>query len=256
MQENIPGVYNYCDRWCERCPFTARCAVFGMDRDLDAGASDPEDAQFAEAISSRLTGALTLLQEAAGRWGLELEEPTPEEAAACAAREASIEEALDGSPLLEACTEFADTVELLFADLEAWDSQGRELARAAALGIKTIDEGLAEIELLADCRHVLGWYQYFIGVKFRRALHGRYSHDEEDMGLQCDSNGSAKVALLAVDRSRLALTTLLRLFSNEDRILGLLGLLGRIERLGREAFPDAEHFCRPGFDEQPAIANV
>ena len=18
----IPGIYNYCDRWCERCPFT------------------------------------------------------------------------------------------------------------------------------------------------------------------------------------------------------------------------------------------
>jgi hypothetical protein len=24
----IPGVYNYCDRWCERCPFTGRCRVF------------------------------------------------------------------------------------------------------------------------------------------------------------------------------------------------------------------------------------
>jgi hypothetical protein len=22
---HIPGVYNYCDRWCERCPLTSRC---------------------------------------------------------------------------------------------------------------------------------------------------------------------------------------------------------------------------------------
>jgi len=21
----IPGIYNYCDRWCERCRFTSRC---------------------------------------------------------------------------------------------------------------------------------------------------------------------------------------------------------------------------------------
>jgi hypothetical protein len=21
----IPGICNYCDRWCERCPFTSRC---------------------------------------------------------------------------------------------------------------------------------------------------------------------------------------------------------------------------------------
>lgn len=29
----IPGIHNYCHRWCERCPFTERCAVF---RDIRA----------------------------------------------------------------------------------------------------------------------------------------------------------------------------------------------------------------------------
>ena len=24
----IVGVYNFCDRWCERCPLTSRCRVF------------------------------------------------------------------------------------------------------------------------------------------------------------------------------------------------------------------------------------
>ena len=31
MAENphlIPGIYNYCDRWCERCTFTSRCLTF------------------------------------------------------------------------------------------------------------------------------------------------------------------------------------------------------------------------------------
>ena len=23
----ISGIYNYCDRWCERCAFVERCAV-------------------------------------------------------------------------------------------------------------------------------------------------------------------------------------------------------------------------------------
>ena len=26
----IPGIYNYCDRWCQRCPFTFRCMNFAM----------------------------------------------------------------------------------------------------------------------------------------------------------------------------------------------------------------------------------
>lgn len=28
----IPGIYNYCDRWCERCPFTMRCMLYAMDQ--------------------------------------------------------------------------------------------------------------------------------------------------------------------------------------------------------------------------------
>jgi hypothetical protein len=27
---NISGIYNYCDRWCERCPFTLRCATYSV----------------------------------------------------------------------------------------------------------------------------------------------------------------------------------------------------------------------------------
>jgi len=26
----ISGIYNYCDRWCERCSFTSRCMNFAM----------------------------------------------------------------------------------------------------------------------------------------------------------------------------------------------------------------------------------
>jgi hypothetical protein len=24
---HIPSIFNYCDRWCERCPLTLRCSV-------------------------------------------------------------------------------------------------------------------------------------------------------------------------------------------------------------------------------------
>ena len=33
-QENIPGIHNWCDRWCEKCPFIARCAVGEQELDL------------------------------------------------------------------------------------------------------------------------------------------------------------------------------------------------------------------------------
>ena len=27
----ISGVYNYCDRWCERCPLSSRCLLYAQD---------------------------------------------------------------------------------------------------------------------------------------------------------------------------------------------------------------------------------
>ncbi len=43
----IAGIYNYCDRWCERCPATSRCMVFYRDNQkreshLEKG-EDPDD---------------------------------------------------------------------------------------------------------------------------------------------------------------------------------------------------------------------
>src|SRR5690606_11821977 len=42
----IDGIFNYCDRWCERCPFTARCRTFAMEQEFERAEQegrDPED---------------------------------------------------------------------------------------------------------------------------------------------------------------------------------------------------------------------
>ncbi len=30
----IPGIFNYCDRWCERCMYTHRCRVYVTEKEL------------------------------------------------------------------------------------------------------------------------------------------------------------------------------------------------------------------------------
>ena len=30
----IPGIYNYCDRWCERCALTSRCRNYAMEEEV------------------------------------------------------------------------------------------------------------------------------------------------------------------------------------------------------------------------------
>jgi hypothetical protein len=44
----IDGIYNYCDRWCERCAFTARCRLFADEQKFLAEAQRPSDDQNAD----------------------------------------------------------------------------------------------------------------------------------------------------------------------------------------------------------------
>src|SRR5688572_20747045 len=39
----ISGVYNYCDRWCERCAFTSRCMVYASEEEDDDGNPEARD---------------------------------------------------------------------------------------------------------------------------------------------------------------------------------------------------------------------
>ena len=41
----ISGIYNYCDRWCERCAFTDRCLTYASSREMERRAGDAGPAQ-------------------------------------------------------------------------------------------------------------------------------------------------------------------------------------------------------------------
>jgi hypothetical protein len=247
MNTIIPGVHNYCDRWCERCPFTERCAVFAMDKDLES--SDVGEDAFWQTLSDRFAGTLQMLNDAAAKWDIVLAEPTESEMDEFREQENSIESELDANPLLQACEEYASGVEKLFKENPIWKEQGATLAQQTALGIMTIEKGLAEIDLVDDCHRVISWYQYFIAIKFRRALHSRFTCGDEAYEQQSDMHGSARIALIAIDRSRLALTTLYKFIPGDDQLLFLLAQLERIEKMGKEIFPLAVQFRRPGFDD-------
>jgi len=95
------------------------------------------------------------------------------------------------------------------------------------------------------------WYLLFIEVKLRRAVQGavdeRQLHIED---LPRDSDGSAKITLLAIDRSLAAWARLREHFAaaHGDAILDLLVQLERLRRAAEAKFPTARKFRRPGFD--------
>ena len=89
-------------------------------------------------------------------------------------------------------------------------------------------------------------------MKFARALSGKEEDDDwfEENNFPKDSDGSAKVALIGIDRSISAWTKICEYFpEREDEILTMLSMLDKLRRVGEEEFPNARKFKRPGFDD-------
>src|ERR1700754_1565819 len=72
--KNIPGIHNYCDRWCERCYFTSRCAVYEDDKNPFPKGQEAGNKAFWDALAKNFAKAKHLLEQAAARHGVDLQE--------------------------------------------------------------------------------------------------------------------------------------------------------------------------------------
>jgi hypothetical protein len=104
---------------------------------------------------------------------------------------------------------------------------------------------------IRDAREIISWYQPLIQVKIMRALQGMAEAEETDPGgWERDADGSAKVALIGIDRSLAAWRILHeRLQQGWKDIREIMLLLERLRRKVEAVFPGARAFVRPGFDE-------
>ena len=240
----ISGIHNYCDRWCERCNFTARCAVYAAeeaDPDNDPSTRDINNAAFWQKLSSIFKETLEMISEWAEENGADLSDET---LAPIGELKEKQREETRKHPLARAAEKYA-------FDVNEWFD--KEFSRIEVISdapnqsedtIETEDEENDYVE-------VIRWYQFFIAVKMIRGLMSRIDEDDylaaEDPR---DSDGSAKVALMAIDRSISAWKLMCDLRpENADSIHGLLFQLERLRSSAEREFPNARDFIRPGFDE-------
>lgn len=70
----ISGIYNYCDRWCERCPFTSRCLTYAMEKEdfEDTTTRDLSNKEFWDKLRLILQQTIELINELAKERGIDL----------------------------------------------------------------------------------------------------------------------------------------------------------------------------------------
>jgi hypothetical protein len=190
-----------------------------------------------------------MLQQEAEKQGIELKPMQDEEWEVYKQEQRAGRAQVAKHPLIMLCKTYTAQAKKLFEQTDLLDPKEKELLQHTKLGIVNIDDAKAEALDLNDCIEIVLWYVFLIQVKFMRAL-PMMPGEKSDKHFMRESNGSAKVALIAVDRCLLAWQKLLHYLPHaEDEIILLLALLQKIRSIGELTFPKARKFKRKGLDD-------
>jgi len=226
--KRIEFISEYCDRWCERCAFTSRCSAYAVKTALGMCGDIREAIELA-------VGAPMAVGAAGARQTrtFEIEEPRPEELQRIGAEEKARDRRIEQSPISKKAMS-------LCMKAHQWFRARENTVRAGADA------------MLLEALEIAAWDSCFIGAKLARALHGRDRHasgdDWDDDPIQNDWNGSAKIALISIERSESAWQTIAQAAADvaaADLASAMGSLRGEVE----DAFPFARLFKRPGFDD-------
>lgn len=246
----IPGIHNYCDRWCERCPRTARCTVFAMaeSEKTDSQTWDAKNQAFWDQLQETFDLTLEMARDWADENDIEIDEAEYEDYLAL--RE-HVDEYTDGHPIMKAANAYRQQVHNWFGANEAIFEHLNEDIRQTWPTDRSGTDSEDALWELSDIVDVILWYHTLILAKLHRAVHQVIERDitgEDD--ITGDSDGSAKIALISMDRSLYAWNVLRKhLPDRETDIRNFLAQLEKLRHHTENMFPHARAFIRPGFDD-------
>lgn len=236
----IPGIYNYCDRWCERCILSHKCLTYAHEQEIKEECNDPEtnslsSEKFWEQIRLSFEVTLDMISEDAKRFGINLGE----------------------LPDVEETDNIENPVEVMADEycfaMGKWLEENHEELNTKSNQLLTIYNNKEPALKFSDAVEIVQWYCYFISAKIHRSffkLDSRLQQEDDDYDLISDNKGSAKIAVIAINRSIEALTVLYpEMKAQEDEILSFMSQLSRIKNQLLAIFPAVMKFKRPGFDE-------
>jgi hypothetical protein len=225
----IVGIFNYCDRWCETCAFTSRCRLFADTVQIEA-ALDPGMTALVHAppLPEELTPPLS-------SWTREMIDGM-NDASLCAVAVADVP---TPPPVPATHLAIEARADDYFTRAHAW-LHGRTYPPSDG----------------SDPCAVIGWFHLQIVVKIHRAIRS-LAAERGRQDWPPDSDGSAKVALLGIDRSHAAwLDAIARGLATDSEASAVIADLVWLGDALERVFPRARAFVRPGLDEPDQMSTL
>ncbi len=251
-QKLIPGVFNYCNRWCERCALAHRCMLRVSELEMNeiedpaeylanlTLEDDPEDENTDDTEAEDVIEFIPELDEV---------ESADDAMASFKKREEEIERLMDENAVVKESKVAGDLIDMLLNRSKSLMAKEPPLS-TDGLTWHQQQKVEGEAHRTQNLLDILGWYRYMLQVKTTRAVSGKMEFDDDfEDPIQNDSNGSAKVIMIGANHCIKAAKGLLALMpALEDELLLLLTSLQKYLKLMEAEFPNAMQFIRPGFD--------
>jgi len=243
----ISGIYNYCDRWCEKCSFASNCLLFSNESKIATFEILNDRLPEADEIMDEIFEADQEDDEQEFDWNdYSLEDEDEEENFSLEDVKEDDEENEPKHLIEELADDYLKRSQILIKNLDEkfnFSSTPKE------------NLTMPQVKKIFDDFESIAWYHAFIFVKIKRALSGKRDFikekDEESKEFsKYDMDGTAKVAAISIKNSIKALSDLNEYLPEyASEIIKLSFLLNKIFIELEKEFPDYDKFKRPGFDD-------
>ena len=228
-----PGIFQYCDRWCEKCEHIDECLYYDVNKKFFL--SGNKEFNFWDKIEDVVSLTIDDLGLVSKSMGVNLESFSKR-----FSKNNSEETLSEGYMLFEKTEEYSKIVN------EWFDSFAKEPlpVNKDDLKHKVSQKELAEsMQRLTRAIEYIRWYQNFISKKLKKALNSK--HEFKD-GFH---KGFAKVVLIALDKSIESWSSITEHFpGTSDKVSNQLLLLEKIREEVENEFPFARSYSRDGLD--------
>ncbi|MFA6402450.1 MAG: hypothetical protein WCX31_12640 [Salinivirgaceae bacterium] len=231
--QNIIGIFNYCDRWCENCSFTSRCTNYQFEEELGLHDVKYDPEELFESVQNILSGTLSVLKAKAKSLDIDIDLEQFEDFDTDEPNET------EEHPLVVQADIYFNKVSKWFDDNSDYLSDiASSLWNSSQRKFKELNHQLDAID----------WYRSMIPVKLNRALqqNSNFMDDVDDY----DRNATGKLVHQCLQKSMDSFSFLLgKLAKKEDEILSFLAMLSQIKAGLELELPNAKNTVRPGLDE-------
>ena len=242
----LSGIYNYCDRWCERCRFNSRCLNYQSELSLNEKYSDDSLEGTLQKVGMIFEQISEMLNKIANEEGIDIsgiQDIRKKE-------DRRFEKILELPLIKKANLYFKMAHEWFKENGDLISNKLAELKTEAELGLISDRDPVDQILRLNDVIEIIMHYHAFINVKLSRAYSDRTEEIFDREFADEDMNLSVKLALIGIDNSIMGWLVMTEVLGDLNSIKTILRELENLLIEAEREFPEARDFKRPYFEKE------